>query len=58
MNGYICFFKGKRIEITAASLYAAKLAAVAAFKAGKAAHLVSVTLAEVAGQTVTHTADF
>lgn len=58
MNGYICFFKGKRIEIYADTLYQAKQKAVEQFKAGKNnKHMISVNLAEVNGEQVTHTPD-
>jgi len=57
LNGYVAFFNGKRHELDAESLYAAKTAAVAHFKPTKSkAHLVSVVLAEVGGQPVTHVA--
>jgi hypothetical protein len=47
MYGYVAFFKGKRAEIHAASLYAAKVQALAIFKPSKRdSGLVSVTLAE------------
>ena len=35
MSGYIAFYAGKQTEVRAASLYAAKLAAVAFFKPRK-----------------------
>ncbi len=55
MNGYICFWRGKRIEVRAESSYAAQLKAAALFKARKA-YEVSVTLAERAdGSPVVHT---
>jgi ribosomal protein S5 len=47
MNGYIAFYAGKQTEVRAASLYAAKLAAVAFFKPRRAQeHMVHVHLAE------------
>jgi hypothetical protein len=59
MNGYIAFFNGRRHELHADSLFAAKQKAVAHFKAKpKQAHMVSVVLAEKEGQQVTHTPDF
>jgi hypothetical protein len=59
MNGYVCFYNRKRIEIYAESLYAAKLDAVKQFKPRKSQeHMVSVVLAEVAGKPVVHHADF
>lgn len=59
MNGYVCFYNSKRIEVRAASLYAAKLAALEQFKPPKSkAHMVSVVLAEKESTPVTHVADF
>ena len=59
MNGFVAFFNGKRHELHAESLYAAKLAAIAFFKPAKSkAHMVSVMLAEKDGMPVTHTPDF
>ena len=59
MNGYVCFYNGKRVEIQAASLYAAKLLAVTQLKVPKSkAHMVSVELAELGGKSVVKTADF
>ena len=53
MNGYIAFFKGKRLEIRAESLYAAKLKAVETFKPSKKdMGLVSVNLCEIGGKEV------
>lgn len=55
--GYVCFYNGKRIELYADSTYDAKLQAVAKFKAPKSKqHMVSVMLAEVNGNDITHTA--
>ena len=46
--GYVCFYNGKRIELYATSLSAAKDLAVAHFKPAKSKrHLISVTLAEL-----------
>lgn len=59
MNGYVCFYGGKRIELRADSLYAAKLKALEVFKPSKSkAHMVSVVLAEKGDETVVHAADF
>lgn len=57
MNGYICFYKGKRIEVYADTTYEAQLKAAKVFKAKKS-YEVSVTLAEVDGNQVIHTPDF
>jgi hypothetical protein len=56
-NGYVAFYKGKRIEVYAVSSYAAQLEAAKIFKAKKSFE-VSVVLAEKNGNTVTHTLDF
>lgn len=59
MYGYIAFYGGRRHELHADSLFAAKEKAVAHFKVRpKQAHMVSVLLAEKDGQQVTHTPDF
>lgn len=53
--GFIAFYGAERLEIYAPSLYAAKQEAVRLFKVRKKQeHLVSVTLAEKDGETVTH----
>jgi hypothetical protein len=52
--GYIALYQSKRYELHAASSYAAWQAAVAHFKVRSSkAHLVTVHLAEVDGETVT-----
>jgi|WetSurSiteA1Bulk_404760.scaffolds.fasta_scaffold907268_1 hypothetical protein len=53
MNGYIAFFRGRRIEVFAATSYAAQQLAAQQFKAKKA-YDVHVMLAEKAGEPVTH----
>lgn len=54
MNGYIALYRGKRTEIYADTLYAAKLKAIEHFKPAKSKrHLVTVHLAEINGETVT-----
>jgi hypothetical protein len=55
MNGYICFYRGKRIEVYADTTLQAQTKAAAQFKARKA-YEVSVMLAEKNGEQVTHTA--
>lgn len=53
--GYIAFYQGKRIELHAASLYAAKLQAVKLFDVPKSKRgLISVMLKEKNGQPVIH----
>ena len=58
MNGYAAFYAGRQTEVRAASLYAAKLAAVAFFKPRRSQeHMVHVHLAERAdGSAVVHVA--
>jgi hypothetical protein len=53
MNGYVCFYRGKRIEVHAATPYEAQQKAAAAFKAKKH-YDIAVVLAEKDGQQVTH----
>jgi len=55
VNGYICFYKGKRIEVYAETSYQAQLKAAALFKAKKS-YEVSVNLAEKNGVQVVHIA--
>jgi len=55
-NGYIAMWNGKREEIYADSLYAAKLKAIEKMKIPKSKQgLLSVTLAEKDGEDVVHT---
>lgn len=53
MNGYVAFYKGKRIEVYADTIYAAQLEAAKAFKA-KRPYEVNVVLAEKDGKPVIH----
>lgn len=53
MNGYICFYKGKRIEVWADSSYAAQQVAAARFRAKKS-YEVTVCLAETPDGPTTH----
>lgn len=55
MNGYVAFYKGKKLEVYAASSYEAQQKAAALFKARKS-YEVTVVLAEKDGQQVTHIA--
>lgn len=55
MNGYIAFYRGKQIEVYAASSYEAQTKAAAMFKAKKS-YEVTVMLAERDGEQVVHTA--
>ena len=53
MNGYVCFYNGKRIEVYAADLYAAKKDAVQQLKVPMSKwNLVSIVLAEKNGAPV------
>jgi hypothetical protein len=61
MNGYICFYRGERLEVHADTSYGAQQAAVAEFqkkypRRKVKGHEVNVNLAEVAGEQVTHRA--
>lgn len=53
MNGYICFWRDKQIEVHADSSYAAQLKAAAILKAKKS-YEITVVLAEKGGALVTH----
>lgn len=55
MYGYVCFYKGKRIEVYADSTYAAQQKAALLFKAKKS-YEVNVMLAEKDGEPVVHVA--
>lgn len=58
MNGYVCIWKGKRLELHAESAYAAQQMAQKAFQSDTRKKVkswdISVVLCEVEGQTVTH----
>jgi hypothetical protein len=59
MNTYICFFKRQQVEVEAeTSLAAQKAAALKFIPAPKRVYEVTVKLAAVAGEPVTHVADF
>jgi hypothetical protein len=59
MCGYICLYNGKRIEVYADSLYAAKQKAIEVFNPPKSKrHMISVVLAEKDGEPVVSAADF
>lgn len=55
MNGYICFYKGKKTEIYANTTYEAQQKAALFFKAKKS-YEVTVMLAELKGKQYAHTA--
>ena len=59
MNGYVCFYRGKRIEVLAESSYAAQQRAVLQLSAGRKkvrGSDVVVVLAEQDGQQVVQVA--
>ena len=53
MNGYICFYKNKRIEIYANTTYEAQLEAARKLNVRRSSE-ISVHLAERDGEQVTH----
>ena len=57
MNGYIGFYKGKRIEVNAESSYEAQKKAATIFKAKKS-YEVTVVLCEKDGKQVVHSPSF
>ena len=57
MNGYVCFYKGRKCEVHAETTFEAQKKAAVIFKAKKA-YEITVVLAEKNGEQVTHTADF
>jgi hypothetical protein len=57
MNGYVCFYKGKRVEVYAKTSYEAQQKAAAILKVKKS-YEITVVLAEKDGAQVTHVADF
>lgn len=54
LNGYVCFYKGKRYEIYAESSYAAQCMCAVNHNIKKR-HEITVVLAEKDGKEVTHT---
>lgn len=59
MNGYVCFFNGKRIEVAAATSFEAQTMAAKQLKVpDKRRYQISVMLAEKDDKPVVHTADF
>jgi hypothetical protein len=51
MNGYVAFYKGKKVEVKSMTSYGASLLAAKAFKAKKSSDVV-VVLAEKEGKPV------
>ena len=57
MNGYVCFYNRKRIEVRAETTYKAQLEAARVLGVpDKKRHQIAVVLAEKDGAEVTHTA--
>lgn len=57
MNGYVCFYGSKRVEIYANSQYGAKKELIAQLQIPKSKqHMISVILAEKDGNQVIHVA--
>lgn len=55
MNGYVCFYKGQRVEVEAETSYAAQVAAAQKLKVPSAKRSgVTVVLAEKNGEPVVH----
>jgi len=57
MNGYVCFYRRKQIEVFAETTLEAQIKAAKEFKAKKS-YEVTVVLAEKNGVQITHTPDF
>ena len=55
MNGYVAFYKNRRIEVRASTSLEAQNTAAAIFGARKS-YEVTVVLAEIMGEPVTHVA--
>jgi hypothetical protein len=58
-NGYIASYRGRNMEVYSDTIYHAQLEAAKAFgiKPNKS-YLVNVSLCEIGGEPVIHTADF
>jgi len=57
LNGYVCFYKGKRYEVQANSSYAAQLHLAEQLRVQKnKSYLINVVLAEINNKQYTHTA--
>lgn len=53
MNKYLCFYNGKQWEVTAESLYAAKLKAIKIICPPRSKeHMISVVLCEKDGKSI------
>jgi len=59
MNGYICMFLGKRVEVIANDLWQAKQKAISALNVPKSKQgLLSIVLAEVDGKDIIQSTAF
>lgn len=59
MNGYVCFYNGKRIEVHANTTLEALGKAMEQFKPPKSKrHMVSVVLAEKDSESIVHASNF
>ena len=54
MNGYVAFWRGKRVELHAATIYQAQQIAAELLKAKGKSYEVTVVLAEKNGEPVVH----
>ena len=54
MFGYICFYRGKRVEVRALRSYDAQLAAAKIFKARKPYEVAVVLAEDQMGKSVSH----
>lgn len=55
MNGYICFFNGRKVEVYADTVMEAKELAIGHFKPRRSQrHMISIVLAEKDGEPVTY----
>lgn len=59
LNGYVCFYNSKRVEVYASTSYAAQQEAAKVLRVPpKKQYQITVVLAEKDGKPVTHTPDF
>jgi hypothetical protein len=59
LNGYVCFYGQRRIEVYASSSYQAQQEVAKQLKVpAKKQYQISVNLAELGGKPVVHTPDF
>ena len=58
LHGYLCFHKSRKVEVRAASSYAAQVKAANALGAKKAYEVIVALCERPDGSQVTHTPDF